>query len=285
MEEKVQLPVTTYEPNYIIKAGIKIWPEMVRELIQYRGLIWRFIVRNISARYKQSVLGLFWSFLTPLVMTLVFVWVKNKNFLPIADTDMSYILFVFLGQMIWLLFAGGVSKTAHSLVSAGSMLGKINFPKEVLVISATGEVIFDFLLRIPLLIFILIWTGTMPGLSILLLPFALLPLILLTLGIGYIVALFNAILRDTGNIITLILSLGMFATPVIYPPPESWPMSFLVNYLNPISSFVTASRDLVFSTQLSDPAALVFSSMLAVLLFLFSWRVFHILEPKIAERI
>ena len=285
MEQKAQLPITVYEPNHIIKVGIKIWPEMVRELIQYRGLIWRFIVRNISARYKQSVLGIFWSFLTPLIMTLVFVWVKSKNFLPIADTDMPYILFVFLGQMIWLLFAGGVSRTANSLVSAGSMLGKINFPKEVLVISAMGEVIFDFLLRIPLFIFILIWTGTMPGLSILLLPFALLSLILLTLGIGFWVALFNAILRDTGNIITLILSLGMFATPIIYPPPESWPMSFLVNYLNPISSFVTTSRDLIFSTQLSDPIALISSSILAVLLFLFSWRIFHILEPKIAERI
>lgn len=285
MKLNVQLLETVYEPNHTIRLGLKIWPEMLRELNQSRGLIWRFMVRNISARYKQSVLGIFWSFITPLVMTLVFVWVKNTNILPIAKTDMPYILFVFLGQMVWLLFAAGVSKTSNSLVSAGPMLGKINFPKEVIVISAMGEVFFDFLLRIPLLIFILIWTGTTPGLSIFLMPFAILPLIMLTLGIGYMVALFNAILRDTGNIITLILSLGMFATPIIYPPPESWPLSFLVNHLNPISSFVTTSRDLVFSTKLTDPTAFVSSSLLAVLLFFFSWRVFHILEPMVAERI
>ena len=75
--------VTLYEPNHIMKAGIRVWPEMFRELADFRGLIWRLVVRDISARYKQSVIGIFWAFLAPLVMMVVFVWVKNKNILPI----------------------------------------------------------------------------------------------------------------------------------------------------------------------------------------------------------
>ena len=77
--------VTVYEPNHIQKAGIRVWGEMFQELIAFRGLIWRLIVRDISAKYKQSFLGIFWAFLTPLVMMVVFVWIKNKNILPIED--------------------------------------------------------------------------------------------------------------------------------------------------------------------------------------------------------
>jgi lipopolysaccharide transport system permease protein len=100
-------PVTIYEPNHIQKAGILVWGEMVREFIAFSGLIWRLIVRDISARYKQSFLGIFLVFLAPLVMMFVFVWVKGKNILPIDDTAMPYAAFVFLGQMVWLLFSQG----------------------------------------------------------------------------------------------------------------------------------------------------------------------------------
>jgi lipopolysaccharide transport system permease protein len=277
--------VKVYEPNHIVKAGIRVWGEMFRELVDFRGLIWRLVVRDISARYKQSFLGIFWAFLAPLVMMVVFVWVKNKNILPIADTVMPYAAFVFLGQIVWLLFFHGIITTANSLVAAGTMLTKINFPKEVLVISAMGQTIFEFLLRIPLLIIVFFWVGFTPEISLLLLPIILIPLLFLVAGLGFIVSLLNAVFRDIGSVLTIALNLGMFITPVIYPPPTSWPMSFLINHVNPISAFVIAARDLATVGYLTQPASYISSTILGFLLFFIGWRLMHLVEPKIAERV
>lgn len=277
--------VTVYEPNHIQKAGIRVWGEMFQEIVAFRGLIWRLIVRDISARYRQSFMGIFWAFLAPLVMMVVFVWIKNKNILPIEDTDMPYAAYVFLGQIVWLLFSHGITTTANSLVAAGSMLTKINFPKETLVISAVGQTVFEFLLRLPLLLIIFFWVGFIPKFSLLLLPIILIPLLLFVIGLGFFVALLNAVFRDIASVLTIILNLGMFITPVVYPPPTSWPLSFLINHINPISSFVIAARDLATVGYLTEPASYISSTILGALLFLIGWRLMHLVEPKIAERV
>ena len=276
--------ITIYEPNHILKAGIRIWPEMFRELIESRELIWRLIVRDISAKYKQSVLGVLWSFLTPLVMMFVFVWIKGMNILPIKDTNMPYPAFVFFGQMLWLLFQHGLTTTTNSLVEAGSLLTKINFPREVLVLSKLGQTVFEFLLRIPLLVIIFIWVGFLPNLTLILVPLALIPLLFLVAGLGFILSLLNAVMRDVSSVVGIILSIGMFATPVVYPPPASWPMSFWINYANPVSAFVTASRDLVTVGHVTDPTSYTASTIFCILIFFMGWRIFHLVEPKIAEQ-
>lgn len=121
------------------------------------------------------------------------------------------------------LFSQGVISTASSLVGASSLLTKINFPKEGLVIAAVGQTIFEFLIRIPLLLLIFVWTGFLSHLNILMVPFAMVPLLFLTLGIGFFISLFNAILRDIGNGLSLAMTLGMLVTPVVYPPPTNDP--------------------------------------------------------------
>jgi lipopolysaccharide transport system permease protein len=243
------------------------------------------MLRDISVRYKQSFLGILWAFLAPLTMMFVFVWIKEKNILPIHDTRMPYPAFVFLGQMVWLVFAHGVNVTANSLVAAGSMLKKINFPKEVLVVSAVGQTIFEFLLRLPLLYIVFIWVDFMPQAALFAMPVILLPLLLLVVGIGFYVSLLNAVFRDMSNLIVIILNLGLLVTPVIYPPPTTWPISFWVNYINPVSSFVIAVRDLATVGFITEPASLALSSALSILFFLSGWRLMHLVEPKIAERI
>jgi len=276
---------TVYEPNHILKAGIRIWPEMVRELILARELIWRLIIRDLTAKYKQSVFGILWSFITPLAMMFVFIMVKRGNILPIRKTAMPYPAFLFLGQMVWLLFQQGVTTTTSSLVEAGSLITKINFPRETLVISKLGQTIFEFLIRIPLLIIIFIWVGFVPKLPILLVPFVLIPLLLLVTGLGFFLSLLNGVIRDIGSAIGILLSIGMFATPVIYPPPVRWPMSFLINYVNPVSAFVNAARDLATTGYITNPESYMTSSIISLLVFLIGWRAFHLVEPKIAETV
>lgn len=285
MNPKKHIKKTVYQPNHILKAGVRIWTEMFRELVDFRGLVWRLVVRDISARYKQSFFGILWAFLAPLVMMIIFVWIKDRNIVSIKDTAMPYAAFVFLGQIVWLLFSQGVVKSANSLVAAGAWLTKINFPREVLVLSTLGQTIFEFLIRVPLLLVIFIWVDFTPKLTILLVPFVLIPLLLLVMGVGFCVALFNAVIRDISSMLGIVMSLGIFVTPVIYPPPTSWPMSFLINYANPVSGFVTATRDLATVGFLTDPMSYFSSVIIGTLLFLVGWRLFHLVEPKVAERV
>jgi lipopolysaccharide transport system permease protein len=258
---------------------------MVHELVEYRELIWRLMVRDISARYKQSILGVLWAFLTPLVTVIVFVWAKNKNMLPIGITAIPYPAYVFLGQMVWLLFAQGIMVAANSLVGASTLLTKINFPREVLLLSALGQTIFDFLIRIPILLLIFLWTGFLPHVTIVVAPLALIPLLLLTLGIGFFASLFNAILRDVSTGLGLLLIIGMLVTPVIYPPPTTWPLSFWINHINPVSGYLIAIQDLITTGTLSNPSAYISAVLLSIIIFFTGWRFFHMVEPKIAERI
>lgn len=288
----MQTPVTEqndriqiYEPNSIRNTGIHAWIDMVSELVEYRELIWRLMVRDISARYRQSILGVFWSFLTPLFIMGIFVVVKNKNILPIGDTALPYPAYVFFGQMVWLLFSQGLMSAANSLISSGSLLAKVSFPKEVLIISAIGQTVFDFIIRIPLLVIIFFWVGFTPKLTILLVPLVIMPMLLLIFGLGLLLAMFNAIIRDVGNALNILLSVLMFASPILYPPPTTWPLSFWINCINPVSGFLIAGYDLTAYGFLTNSGAYLYAFVFSVLMFFVGWRLFHLIEHKIAERI
>jgi len=277
--------VIIYEPNHILKKGLAVWGEMITELLCSSGLLWRLVIRDISARYKQSFLGVFWAFFTPLVMTVAFVWVKERGVLPIDDTTMPYVSFVFFGQVVWLVFAHGVTVTAQSLVAAGSMLTKINFPKKILVISASGQTVFEFILRVPLLGIIFWWTGYLPDANVALVPLVLAPLLIFVVGIGFIVALLNAVFRDMSGMLVILINIGMFATPVIYPPPDSGPLAFWINFANPVSNYLIAARDLATVGYMSQPDGYLYAVIISLLTFAAGWRLIHLIEPKIAERV
>ena len=91
--------------------------------------------------------------------------------------------------------------------------------------------------------------------------------------------------RDIASVLAIALNIGMFITPVVYPPPTSWPLSFLINYVNPISAFVIAARDLATVGYLTEPASYISSTILGIISFLIGWRLMHLVEPKIAERV
>lgn len=277
--------ITVYEPNHILKKGIRVWPEMVREIIGARGLLWRLVMRDISVRYRQSFLGILWAFLTPLALMFAFLFIQSLNVLPISDTAIPYAAFLFLGQMVWLFFSHGVSSSTNALVDAGALLNKINFPREVLILSSVGLAIFEFVLRIPLLFLVFLSVGFVPNPAIILVPIILIPLMFLVLGMGFFLSLFNALFRDVGAIVGIVLTLGMFTAPIVYPPPTRWPFSFLVNHVNPISAFVTAARDLAIFGRLGDFQGYVMASLVSFLIFLVNWRFFHLVEPKIAEKV
>jgi len=273
-----------YIPNKHLKLGIKIWPEMFQELIRNRGLIWRLFVRDFLARYKQTVLGITWAVIMPLLMVGTFIFLNRSGVINIGKTDVPYPIFALLGLSIWQLFATGLTTCTNSILQGGNMVVKINFPKESLVIAALAQSIFEFLVRIGLLVVIFAIYKIIPSWATLLLPLAFIPLILLTLGLGLFFALLNVLMRDIGNIVTLMTTFLLFLTPVLYPPPSSGFFATL-NIYNPLSALVTGSRDLVIFGYMKEPLQFLVASLISLIIFLISWRFFHIVEARIAERV
>ena len=273
---------TIYTPHGHLGMGVEAWREMFAELVSSRELTWRFFMRDISARYRQSVFGYLWAILPALLTTATFTWLNRTNVLPVKGTILPYPVFVLLGMSVWQLFATGLTNATQSLVNAGSLISKIGFPRETLVISAFGQSVFDFLVRIALLAAAFALYHVMPAPTVLLIPVMLVPLCLLTLGLGFLFALINGVLRDMGQMVTFALMFGMFLTPVVYPAQgmKSWLMT-----LNPVSPFVVAAQDLTTRGHLTQPGAYLWASLFSAVVFMLSWRIFHLTEPRIAERI
>jgi lipopolysaccharide transport system permease protein len=276
--------VVVYTPDAHLGFGWGVWKEMLLELIGSRELIWRLFLRELSARYRQSVFGYIWAVLPAIVATITFTYLRSSGTLPIGETDIPYPAYVLLGLTVWQLFATGLTKTTQSLVRASAIITKINFAREALVLAAFGESVFDFLIRIVLIAGVFVWFGIVPAWTVVFVPFVLIPLIFITVGFGFILSLANGVFRDIGNSLTLFLTFAMFLTPVIYPPPTRWP-KVLINYLNPVSPFVTATRDLTTKGKLSQPDGLLWISLAGLLIFLISWRIFHLAMSRIAERV
>jgi lipopolysaccharide transport system permease protein len=160
-------------------------------------------------------------------------------------------------------------------------VSKVNFPKEALVLAAAGHPVLDFMIRLAPVAFVFIWYGVPFRAQMILVPFILLPAILLAIGLSFILSIINLVLRDIGNMLGMALTFGMFLTPVLYPPPTTWPSS-VINTLNPLSPLLIASQDVIAHGTLSHPQTFGFSSLFAVFVFLFGWHVFRLTIHRVS---
>lgn len=270
-----------YTPNGARRNGISGWRIMFAELVESRRLIWLLILRDISVRYRQSILGYIWAIIPQLATVSVFAFLHASRVLPIGGTRIAYVAYALWGISVWQLFAGCLSSCTTSLVSSGSLVTKVNFPREALVIAAVGPPVFDFVVRLLPVVAVFIWYGVIPSWGIIYVPFVLIPVMLLAVGLGFVLSIANLVIRDTGNALGTVLTIGMFLTPVLYPPPVRWPF-FLVNLLNPLSPLLTASQDLIAEGFLTRPEMFVVACVLSLVLALAGWRAFRVTIPRVA---
>lgn len=269
-----------YTPYAQRRQGWRVWSKMFEDLSSSHELIWRLIVRDISARYRQSILGYIWAILPTVGTVMIFAFLTSSRTIPVSDPPLPYVAYALWNVGVWQLFAGCLINCTNSLVSAGSLVSKIKFPKEALVIAALGQPIIDFLIRLVPLALVFAWYDVELDWKIVFMPLILVPAILLALGLGFLLSIANLVLRDIGNALGIILTFGIFLAPVLYPPPTMWP-STLVNVLNPFSPILIAAQDLIAHGSLSMTQAFLFSCLFSLLVFLTGWRLFGIAMPRV----
>ncbi len=255
---------------------------MFGELYDFHELIWRLFARDLSAKYKQSLLGNAWCLAMPFVAIGTFMYLNHAGILHIQHTSIPYPLYALIGLSIWQIFATGLNSGANSLVGAGDMVTKINFPREVLVIASMAQSVFEFLIKFGLIIVFFCVFKYFPSWKIIFFPIVLLPLLFLTVGLSLVLSLLNGVMRDIGNIVSLLLMFLMFLTPVLYPVPAK---NFLLLKFNLLSPLINAPRELMTEGSIHQPVLFGVASVVSLLIFLMAWRIFHLAETKVPERV
>ena len=278
-------PITTYEPDNSLKKGyLSIFREIFNDIKKNRWLTYQLFKRDFLALYKQSLIGIFWAFIIPLISISTFILLNQSGVLTIGNINIPYPIYAILGLAFWQLFATGLIASSSSLVKAGSLIIKINVSKKSLVVASIGQSIVSFLIQFVLVILFFAYYRIVPSILILLVPILIIPIMLLTLGLGFILSLLNAVLRDIGIMLSVLVTFLMLLTPVLYARPTTGILAIMTAY-NPLYYLVSAPRELILMGTISEWSGFLISGIISVIIFTMCLLVFHLTETRVAERI
>jgi lipopolysaccharide transport system permease protein len=272
-----------YTPESRIRHPQVLFREMWQDLLTSRELAWRLLVRDISAQYRQSLLGVFWAFLPPIVTALGLVAAKNAGVVNVGYTDIPYPAYVIFSMALWQTFIDALIGPVAAVSSAKSMMAKINFPREAIFLAKLGEVLFNFAIRLILIVALFLWFKIPVTGNVLLAPVALAHLILLGTGIGLFLAPLGALYGDVARAIPLLVTPWLLITPVIYPVPKQGWFSTVVS-LNPVTPLLVTIRDLATSGVVSNPHGFWLATGFTFGLFIVAWIFSRLAMPFIVER-
>ncbi len=254
------------------------------ELLRFRDLLWTLAERDLRVRYKQTVLGVIWVVLQPLMAALIFAFVFG--FIAGLPSDGEpYLIFAFSGMTAWSAFSNVLTRMSASLLSNGSMLSKIYFPRLVLPLSSVIAALVDSSFSLGLMFILMVIYRVPPGWGIIFLPVWLVILVLLALGLGLMTSSWMVRYRDVGHIIPVVLQLGLFISPVAWPMtnPKLSARFLTILRLNPISSLLEAFRWSLFGHGAPPLGALVYATVVAIVVFWAGMMVFKQQERSFAD--
>jgi ABC-type polysaccharide/polyol phosphate export permease len=257
----------------------------LRQLSHYGDLLFMLTWRDIRIKYKQSILGIGWAVLMPLVIVLAGVVVKAA-FSIVSGSEMAReeIANVSVRSVPFAFLISSIRFATNCLVGNTNLVTKIYFPRVVLPISAVLSQFFDFVIASTILLFVLPFFGVSPRLSLLWIPPLVLLLIFYALGAGILLSAASLFFRDVKYIVEIILTFAIFFTPIFYDVSMfgDWGNLLLLNPVAPIFEAIAAA---VFGTPMPSPLWLIYSAAIAVILLFGAMSLFSRLEKSFAEYI
>jgi ABC-type polysaccharide/polyol phosphate export permease len=256
----------------------------VRTLVRYRLLIQSLVGRELKARYRGSVLGFFWSFVNPLLLLLTYGLVFTYMLpVPRSAALEPYFLFLFCGILPWTWFSASLLEASTVLIAGGNLIKKVLFPAEVLPVVTVLANLAHFVLGLPILLVFLAWKGRLSW-TALMLPLPLLIQLVFTLGLALFVSALTVHFRDIQNLLSHVLHLWFFASPVLYAYPESGPLHTLLR-LNPMTHVIVAYQEALFHGAVTHWRGLALAGVAAVLAFAAGSFLFERLRDTLAEEV
>ncbi|MDQ6954747.1 MAG: ABC transporter permease [Mariprofundaceae bacterium] len=252
-----------------------------KELWAYRELFWVLTLRDIKVRYKQTVLGVAWAVLQPVLTMLIFTVVFG-GLAKIPSDGYPYAIFVFAALLPWTFFANAVSTSSTSLINASNMVSKVYFPRLIIPLSSIGSGLVDLAISTLVLFALMLWFGVGWSFNLLLIPLLLLAVIFTALGVGTLLSALTVAYRDFRFVVPFMVQIWMYATPVVYPVslvPEKW--QWLL-FLNPMTGVIEAFRS-AFLDRPFDLPSIAISLLMSVVIFIVGVAYFERVERRFAD--
>ncbi len=271
----------TEKPHALIKSEEEGVQLNVAELWDFRELLYFLTLRDVKVRYKQTLMGIAWVLIQPVLTMFIFTLVFGR-FVKVDTGAIPYPLFALSGLLLWLFFANSVTNSTQSLVSNSNLITKVYFPRMFVPAASVTAGIVD--LSVAFLLLVALTGYYRVGLSWhnLLLPFFVLLMTMLALSVGLLFSALTVKYRDLRHALPFIIQIWLFASPVIYPAtvvPENWRLLML---LNPIAGIVEGFRASLMGLPFNWPHIAI-AGGITLLLLLVSFYVFRRLESSFAD--
>jgi lipopolysaccharide transport system permease protein len=236
------LPEVFYSARSALSNPRTLARELARQLEMSGYLAWRFAVRDITARYRQTLLGILWAFLPVIATTGLFIFLNKSRLMNVGEPTIPYPVYAFLGALFWMLFTESITVPMATVVAAKGMIAKVQFPREALLLSAGLQIAFDFAIKLVIGIVVIFASGMTPPWTIALVPVAAAAIMVSGMCIGVLLVPINLVYRDIENGVKLLLGLLLFTVPVGYVPVPGSTLERIVN-MNPVTPLLNTARD------------------------------------------
>jgi lipopolysaccharide transport system permease protein len=275
--------ITVYTPDSALRNPGKLIGTMFHDLWAGRELAWRLAVRDISAQYRQTALGLFWAFLLPLANTGVWIFLNSSGIVAISDTTLPYPVYVFTGTMLWAIFMDAANAPLQQTTAAKPMLAKINFPREALIVSGIYQTLFNAAIKIVILLPAVMLLGVFPDWTLLLFPFAVLSLIVAGTALGLLLTPVGMLYTDIGKSFPLVMQFLMYLTPVVFAMPKDG-LAATIFQLNPLTPLILTARDWLTGMPGGFLGYFIAVNVATLGLLFLMWIVYRAAMPILIER-
>ncbi len=258
------------------------WPSLnINEIWQYRDLLRLLVWRDISTKYRQSVLGIGWAIFRPLASAIIFTIVFSV-FVQIK-TDAPYPIFAFAALIPWMFFATSLTSITASVVNCGTMLTKVYFPRMLLPLSAIVSGLLEVAIQMGVLALLMLWYGYTPSLAIFALPIFIFAAVLTTFAFGIWLTALNVRYRDVGMAVPFFLQIGIYFCPILYPVslvPEKYR---LIYSLNPMVGVIEGFRWSILGTQQPNVSVILCSYFVVLITLITGMFYFKKAESTFAD--
>lgn len=281
--ELSELPVRVYSPEPAIQHPAVLLRDLTHDLHAGRELAWRLFVRDLTAQYRQTYFGYVWAFLPPLVAALTFIFLQSQGITNIQGTGIPFAAFAMMGTLLWQTFVESMQSPITAVTHAKPMLAKINFPREAILMAGMYMVLFNFLIRMVLLVVVMAVWRVVPGATLVVFPFAMLGLMLCGFAIGLALVPVGGLYGDVVRGIPIVAQFWMLLTPVVYPARETGLAGILATW-NPVSPLITTARASLTGQPLDQLPLALLVAFLAAGISLLGLFAFRLIMPHLIAR-
>ena len=261
-----------------------------KDLWRYRELFYILSWRDLKVRYKQTVIGVVWSVLRPLLTMAIFTFVFGRiaNFQP--PEGVKYAVLVFAGLLPWQFFAAGLTEASNSLIGNERLISKVYFPRMIIPAASVITSLVDFFISLVLMFLLMLWFGTVPSINLILLPLFIIMAFFASFGVGLWLTALNVKYRDFKHVVPFLVQIGLYLSPVGFlseKAKEIIPEKFrLFYYLNPMAGVIDGFRWCFFGNKTPIYWPGMFISLGIIILFLLiGVRTFRKMEKNFADLI